>query len=253
MANPVDIELHASGVETADGVGDPVDITATSAETSHARSGAKLTLEISAISGVELIVAIETAPTLDGSWITVPIAFPSMARVVTLDQAFAGLRRYVRARWYLQGSGSATFVLSGQAHTLYCEPKDLTRANISPRALEDLPAHVLASACLRATSDAETAMNSAYELPLSAWGEDLRGHTAARAVFYAAEHRGFDQERDRPIVMAGGYRTPEGVKSAAQTFFDAVAAGNLKPVGVVDATPDEYEGSGVVVSGPRRF
>lgn len=253
MANPVDIELHAAGAETASGAGDPVDITATTDDTSHPRSGAKLTLEVTAIdAGLTLTVAIETAPSLSGSWRTAA-SFDPVATALAADRVFAGLRRYVRARWYLSGAGSVTFSLAGQAHTLYCDPADLTKTVINKAALAEVPAEVLATSCLRATSDCESALNSSWTLPLSAWSEDLRGHTAARAVFYSMDSRGFDPESaDRMIVMAGGFKTPDGVKSAAQTFFEDVANGRLKPVGVVDATPDEYEGAGEVVSGPRR-
>jgi len=58
---------------------------------------------------------------------------------------------------------------------------------------------------------------------------------------------------DDLIDQLGGFalRTP-GQVSAAEMFFRAVAKGVLKPVGIVDQTPDDFEGGGFVVSGEAR-
>lgn len=261
MANPLAITLHASGAELASGSGPAVDITATTSTTSHPRSCAKLTLDVSALVGTGTFEAMLQTSANQTSWKDIglfqrsaeaPSQFTDKTR--TVDLVFTSCLRYVRVRWVLTGFTSATFSVDGFAHTLYCEPKDLTKTAVNERALDEVGLDVLAECCLRATSDCETALSSSNTMPISDWGEDLRGHVAARAVFYVINNRGVDPGGpDGMLVLAGGYRTPEGVKSAAQGFFDDVASGKIKPVKIVDATPDEYEGSGVVVSGPSRF
>jgi hypothetical protein len=79
----------------------------------------------------------------------------------------------------------------------------------------------------------------------------------ARAVFYAMNHRGRKPRsgagnQDDLIDTLGGFDLGAGMKSAAQRFFDAIASGKLKPVGIIDQTPDDFEGSGFVVSGEAR-
>jgi hypothetical protein len=151
-------------------------------------------------------------------------------------------------------SPSFTFSLGGQAHTLYASPVDVSRIAISAAAISGIDAEVLAAQCLRASSDAEDSLNSSGELPLTAWGESLRGHTAARAAFYAMNHRGRKPggNTDSLIDQMGGFDLGPGMKSAAQRYFDAIANGTIKPAGVVDQTPDEYEGGGFIASGTRR-
>ncbi len=250
MANPLDIELHASGAETASGNGTAEDIGET-------RSCVKVSLLVSAVSGTTptLLVTIQTGPTSTGPWRSAG-AFASQAAIGKNAKTVAALDQFVRAIWTIGGTDTPTFTfaLAGAAHTLYAEPDDIGRTAINAVAIDGIDPEVMADCCLRATSDAETALNSAYELPIDSWGEDLRGHVAARAMFYAMNHRGFDpgSGADQMIVLAGGFRTETNVKSAAQMFFDDVASGKLKPLGIVDQTPDDYEGGGVVVSGVSR-
>lgn len=252
MANPLDIELHASGEETSSGTGDAVDITT-------ARSCCELALVVTAASGTtpSLKVSISTAPTDSGPWRAV-CTFASATTAEKLERTIGKLDRYVRATWALTGTGPAfTFALTGEAHTLYCEPGDLAKTGVPQLALDGIDENTRIECCLRATADAETALNSSYEMPITSWGKDLRGHVASRAVFYAMNHRGRQptgntNSPDTLIDMMGGFSLFTGAKSAAQMYFEAVAKGVLKPVGIVDQTPDEYEGGGEVVSGTRR-
>jgi hypothetical protein len=253
MANPADITLHASGAETVTGNGAAVDMGAT-------RSCLKLALIVTAVAGTlpTLALTVETGPSETGPWRTGG-TFSTVSAVGKVEKTIAGLDQWVRLAWVITGSAgqSFTFSLAGQSHTLYAAPSDLSSTAINAAAIAGIDAEVLAQCCLRASGDFETALNSSYELPITAWGDDARGHCAARAVFYAMSHRGRkpDTGTDSLIDQLGGFALLTGsigAKSAAQMFFDAVAKGVLKPVGIIDQTPDDFEGSGFVISGEAR-
>ena len=250
MANPTAITLHESGAETATDTGDAEDLGAT-------RSCLVLDLVVTAVAGTlpTLTVAVQTGPSETGPWRSGG-AFSVVSATGKTTKTIAGLDRWVRLAWTIAGSAgqSFTFSVDGTAHTLYASPADLTRTGVPEAALTDITDETRAECCLRASADAETALNSSHELPLTAWGEDLRGHTASRAVYYAMNHRGRKPGGtvDDLIDRMGGFDLGPGMKSAAQRYFDAVANGTLKPHGIVDQTPDTFEGSGVVVSGTRR-
>lgn len=252
MANAAAIELHASAAQgLGSGTGSAVDLGET-------RSCVRLALVVTAVSGTTptLDVTVETAPSETGPWRD-GVALAQMTAAGKSERTIAGLDRWVRASWAVGGTDtpSFTFSLDGEAHTLYAQPADLSRTAINATAISGIAADVLADCCLRATADAETAIGSSNELPLVSWGEDLRGHVAARAVFYGMSSRGFKPGTglDSLILMNGGCYY-EGRPSAAEKYFSDVASGRLKPFAIVDQTQDDFEGAGTVVSGsPRRW
>ena len=250
MANALAIVIHASAAETVTGASAIVDLGET-------RSCVKLVLAVTEVAGTAPTIAVKvwTATEAAGPWRTVG-QFPTVAAAGKSETTIAGLDQMVYASWTITGSmmPSVTFSLGGQAHTLYAGPSDLTKTAIPSTAIGTVADAVLVECCLRASADGETALNSAYELPITGWGEDLRGHCAARAVFYAMCNRGFDPNNngDALIVKNGGFAVSEREKSAAQSFFDQVASGGIKPIGIVDQTPDVFEASEAVVSSEAR-
>ncbi len=251
MANPAAITIHASAAETTTATGAAVDLGAT-------RSCVKLDLIVTAVSGTNplLTIALDTAPSATGPWRAAG-SFTAVAVVGKSSKTFADLDQFVRENRTIGGTAGPTFTYSdtGFAHTLYASPSDLTKTAIAAAALTNVPADTIAECCLRSSADFETAANSSHTLPLTGWGEDVRGHCASRAVFYALSARGRKPSgnMDEAIDQLGGFalRTP-GAKSAAEMFFQAIAKGVLKPLGVVDQTPDDFEGGGFVVSGEAR-
>ena len=252
MADALAVSLHASGAETSSSSGTAVDIGAL-------RTCLEVRLDVSAASGTfasgqGLIVTVETSTDGTTGWTTVS-TFQLLKAVATIDRVIGRCRQYVRASWAITGTGSPsfTFALTGQAHTLYAEISDLALA-ITPSALQSVSDEDKNSQLLRATTDMETALNSAFELPLTAWGHDVRGTTADRATYYIMMARGFDPDNatDQLILLKGGVTTIDGRRTGAQRFLDDIAGGKLKPVGVADATPDDYEGGGFVISDDAR-
>ena len=245
MANPLAISLADETAATTSGAGDATDL-------EDGRSAVRLTLDVQALTdGEQLAVYLETSTTGTAGWRRAA-SFTVAKTAAPFDLVAAGLRAFVRVTWTLSG-GTATFTVTGEGHQLYCEPKDLSRTAIVAGAIGSLSPSTLADCCLRATADAETAVGSSNELPLVRWSEDLRGHVAARAVYYAMSARGYDPTSPADsMITANGGCYYDGRPSAAEKYFSDVARGTLKPNGIVDQTPETYEGAGVVVSGPRR-
>jgi hypothetical protein len=255
VANPLAITPHASGAETASGIGASVDIGAL-------RTAVRLLLDVTAISGTfatnqGLVVTLETSVSGAGGWQQIG-AFGLKAGqgfVGFEELTFARCRRFVRARWAITGTGpSFTFSVSGAAHVLYAAPEDLGRYAIKDSALSSLSDAAKADALLRATADADAALNAAFTVPITAWGEDLRGRVADRAAFYALATRGFNpnSEADQIIVANGGLIMSDGTRTAVERWFQDVATGVYKPPEIVDSTPDVYEAGAFVVTNAKR-
>jgi hypothetical protein len=252
MADALAITPHASGAEASDGSGAAVDI-------GTLRTCLALRLDVTAVagtfaSGQGLTVSVQTSTDGSTGWATVA-TFAVKTAVGVQSKTIPGCRQFVRASWTVTGSDSPgfTFALTGKAHVLYAEPADLD-LTINPLALQNVDDETRAKHLLRATTDMETALNSSNSLPLTAWGEDIRGVTSDRAMYYAMVARGFspDSPADQLILLKGGVLMPDGRRAAAQKFIDDVAAGRIKPAGTVDQTPDVYEAAGYVVSDTAR-
>ena len=239
MANPQSISLHASGAETITGTGSSVDITSL-------RQAAKLTLEITAVAGTTptLVVAIQTSPSGAGSWQQVA-AFASQNAVGTIDLVTAKLSRFVRAVWTITGTlgQSFTFALTGTAHQLYVTPDQAEQIAIPVAALSTLSDQEKAAAAIRASDYAEGKIAGAFTMPITAWGDDVRGATADLYVWHALSKRGFSPEGNELVLER---------KNDAIKWFGDVSAGRVKPPGIIDATPDSYEAGSYVVTRPRR-
>src|SRR5690606_14545436 len=148
------------------------------------------------------------------------------------------LQRYVRARWALTG-GTATFSVTGEAHVVYCLPRDIHRFSVPAGALEPVPDHEQLDACIAATDEVDGYVGGAYTLPLKAWGEDV-GKAAARiAGADLLSNRGVDPESQDAVVFQR--------EEKAHEWLNRLANGRLAPPGIVDQTPETFEGGSVVV------
>ena len=243
MADALTVELHASSAEAADGNGAPVDITAL-------RKVLKLQLSVTEVSGTTetLKVYVQTSPTNDDDdWKDIGsfVGLNESSTVFFEEQIFGECERYVRVRWEISGTApSYTFSVSGLAHVLYVRPRDLSETAIQKNALEDVDPRVILACCLRATGDAESAFNSSYVMPITAWGDDVRGNLADIAVFYAMKHRGFRPgSTDELIVDAN---------RDAKSWLMKIANGKLSPIGIADSTPAVFDAGAYVESDAKR-
>jgi phage gp36-like protein len=237
MANAEAINLHAIGAETTTGTG-------TSADIGSLRTVAKLSAKVAAASvpGAGLVVTIQTSPN-DSSWRTVKI-LEAMPAAGNIDATVHGLQRYVRSLWTVPASASFTFSVDGYAHVVYCEPSDIARYAAKDCSLSRVTDAEKADACIAASDLADGYIGGAFELPLAAWGEDLRMRCAQVAA---------------SILVARAVQNPEGpdalvftMKDEAMAWFDRLADGKLSPPGMVDTTPETFDGGAVVVSRTSR-
>jgi len=218
MANPVDIELHASGQETSDASGAAVDL-----DSRGLRSAVQVTLTVTAITG-SAVVFVETSPNGTTGWRSVG-QFDAVAAVGRQSWSFDQCDRYARVRWDLTGSGAAmTFAVAGAAHVLYGEREDLAH-EINAQALQNVDARIIARCRVKASCDAEAALATGYEMPLTEWPESIGQREAAIAVFLVMRHRGFKPGTtiDDLVVKA---------HDDAQRWLKDVGAGRIKPPGM---------------------
>lgn len=237
MANPVAIALHELGEEPGAWTSQAVDLL--DAETAIQRSGARLELVVAAVAAGGLVVTVETSPDGSTGWRTVD-AFELVTTAGTHELALHGLQRFMRAR----SSSSGTFALTGHAHQLFVAEPDIY-AEVRREAFEGrVSRHEIADALLKASGDVEDALNSAYTPPIIAVGDTVRQRAAAIAAARLLRARGVDPEGTDEELFQNAAR--------AEAWLYRVSQGKLQPPGIVDSTPQTYEGGAVVVSAARR-
>lgn len=230
MADPLAFSLLEHQQLVADGEGAAVDIGAL-------RQVARLHVDVVDLSdGAELTLFVETRPTESSAWSTAGSL--ELDALGTHGLTVGPLSRHVRVRWEL--SGEATVGASGEAHVVYCLPADVTRFSMPARALDSLSLSEQLDACIAATDKAAGYVGNAYRLPLKAWGDDLRSATACLAGAQLLSFRGVDPEGPDAVV----FQREEG----AVEWLNRLANGRLSPPGIVDQTPETFEGGSVVMS-----
>lgn len=234
MPNTLAITLHASGVETTTGAGTPpVDL--------GDRTLVELTLDATAFAATTVVTVIVETSRTGTEWIHAG-RFDALSKPATRALVVADAMRYVRARWNLSGTApSVTFSLAGVAHQLYAVPSDVARYGLPAAALEMLPPEQIARACLAASGEAEGYLSSAYKLPLATWDIGTRSHVAKMAAYEAMRWRGFDPDSGKDASLEVG-------RGEAITWLNRIANGKLRPVGIVDSTPEAAENEVYVAS-----
>jgi phage gp36-like protein len=148
-------------------------------------------------------------------------------------------RQFVRVAW--QTASEATLRISGVARTLFALPEDVDRLGIPLRAIDGIDTSTLAKYCATASVEAYGYLASAYEGSITAWDDDLRMHVAAMAAHLAVSQRGFDPEGADEIIILR--------RRDAILWLKLIAAGRLRPPGIIDETPTVDEGKAGVLSG----
>jgi len=239
MSNPAPLVLQASATQSAGGSSTPVDI-------GTFRTAAKLTLAVSAYTGVvPLTVFVESAPTAGSALWTLagvfPAQFPSdVTTIGSFEQVFAGLQRYVRARW-LTGP-SFTFSVSGEAHVTYATPADLAALGLPAAALSaPVTPSIQGSILLNNTSLIESYVRGRYKLPFSAVPGELKAACAAISAYDVLVWRGFnpDEYDSNFKIKRDFYVGSDHMKG----WLDRLAAGAVSIDAELDATPDQREGA----------
>lgn len=129
--------------------------------------------------------------------------------------------------------------------TRYAERSDLTRFGLPAAALTNVATATQDAALDAASAVADGYLRGRFELPLTAWGDDLRRAICAIASWDLMTARGFDPNAGADEVLRQRYED-------AIAWLKSIALGHVIPVDVVDATPDEDDGGTFSVSNARR-
>lgn len=239
MPNPLAITLHASGAETATGSGPVVDLTD--------RSFAQLAINVTVITGTATPTIVFTVEhsLAQTDW-SLLAQGPTITSASTKTLTLTGAYRYIRVRWVITGTTpSFTFAVTGTAHQLYCEPSDITTHGIPKPAVANVPVEQLAEKCLSASDEASGYLASAYKLPLVAWDNATRKHVARMATYELMSSRGYKADSGKDDQIRQGY-------DDALKWFNRIASGGLRPVGIIDTEPEVLEPEVWVASGSTR-
>lgn len=83
-----------------------------------------------------------------------------------------------------------------------------------------------------------------FTLPITAWGKDLRHHTAIAAAYDVLSDRGFNPDAEGNANIRARYED-------AIAWFKQVANGTVSPQGITDSAPPEDVGMGPMVLYPK--
>jgi hypothetical protein len=228
MPFPSAITLAPSAARTANGSAAAVDCSA--------RSAARCTLAVSAVSGTlpTLVVVVESSPD-QLAWSEVG-RFTQRTTAGTQDVTVAGCSRYVRVRWEIGGTGgpSFTFAVSATAIQSFASPRDIDAHALPLESLTGISAHDQAEACIAASDELWGRFNDRYTGPLTAWSSDLVKHTSAEAACSLLLTRGVNPD-------ASEYEILKDLRDQARAWADKVGASKISPTGIVDSTPSTNE------------
>lgn len=230
------VTVRASAAAAASGTGDAVDL-------SEART-ADLLLDVTAISGT-LAVVVETAPAETGPWVEViPVddagsaaKFTATTSVSSQSVTFPDLKQWIRVRWTLSAAGTATFAVTGHSIVVYAGPAHLRKFGLRGEWVDGSSSEVLDAHFRQATDEIDSALavywlpelptaETTGRLPLTEWGDDIRGHACALVAASALTTHGVQPDSNDDTVFARA--------DAARAWLDAVAEGRRKPARMVE-------------------
>jgi phage gp36-like protein len=178
VANAVAVTLRALSEAIGNGDGAAVAL-------GPSRTALTLSVCVAAIGSLDrLEPQLETSPDGTSGWRVVAV-LERIEEPCTVERAFVGLEQYVRVTWV--GTGTATFSVEGEAHTVYAGRSHLTgrsakaileRAERNPDNRDSV-----ATALIDASSTAESELAPANGLPLTKWPNVVRRNVVALALY----------------------------------------------------------------------
>lgn len=244
MSQPLSIELAASEARAANGSGDAVDLGLVAGLVQ--RSAARLQIDVTEFSDVErLRLVVDTAPADTGPWLELDAI--DVEQTDQYELSVGDTRRWLRLRWELTGPGvaaSVTFSVAGEAHQVYVSPRGLKSA-IRVIALDEITTLTArADACIAVSDEADGYLGGRYTLPLRKWDNALAAKCAHMAIKYSLDACGWQAAGPDSVIK-------ENFDNAVK-WLARLQDGKLEPPGMVDSTPETFEGGAVVVSRVRR-
>lgn len=245
MSQPLSIELLASATRTAAGSGTALDLGLVA--NTVPRSAARLDIAVTAFADLERVrLVVEHAVAAAGPWLELDAL--DVVQTGDLQLSVGDTKRWLRVSWEfvaIDAAPSVTFSVAGTAHQVYVGPRDLGRYGIRASELEQITTpSARADACISVSDEADGYLAGRYVLPIKAWDDGLRGQCARMAVRYALDRCGWQPGGPDSVI--------ETSFSRAVKWLERLQKGQLEPPGIVDSTPEVFEGGSVVVSRTRR-
>lgn len=125
----------------------------------------------------------------------------------------------------------------------YATSDDLARLALPSRVLEQFTEEEMAAQLQAASARADSYLRSRFELPITAWGDDLRQAVCAIAAFGLMGVRGFNPEGD-PTLQENS--------RAAIRWLEQVGAGKATPAEMQDSSGGAAPMAPLVLSRPLR-
>lgn len=111
----------------------------------------------------------------------------------------------------------------------YADVTDLEKYGLPARALQSVSEAQRAAALDAASAEADSYLNLVYQLPLTAWGEDLKAKVCHLAVYDLMANRGYNPSAGQNDTIRTRYQ--DAVK-----WLDRVSTGKVRPTGIADSS-----------------
>jgi hypothetical protein len=237
MASPQALTTLIAAAQAVSGVSSSQDIEA------H-RGAAKLTLEVSAVTGTGpvLTVFVETSPS-GAAW-SAAGTFATVTEAGHQKLAVSSLERFVRFRWTIGGLiPSFDFTISGIAFQVYAQMPDVEAEGTPEDAVSGVSDQVKARVLMAATDKVLGYLTRGNADPGANWGDDIRRSTSIIAGYdLMSVARGFDPN-EYDINFEKRF-------DAEIAWLTAIAKGELDPSD--DDEDDDDDDTGVSGSGHAR-
>lgn len=236
LSGSASLSLLASGTVTASGVSAAVDV--------GQYRAARLALDVTAASGTlpTLDVTIETADSATATtWRTVA-TFARVTATTSPTLTAADFDRFVRVRYVVAGTTpSFTIAVGGESVFVLAGAADRARLGIRGGSIPDVLPTDAVEAMIAATAIVLGYLGR-FQLPLRAWGDDLRRACIAIADWLLISNRGAEPAKQPGAELYRiAYEDMTG-RQGQRGWLDKVAAREVVPAGIVDSTQPGVDG-----------
>lgn len=242
MTQALAVELATAASVTTSGEG-------TSVDAGELRRALMVNVRVTSFTGVDsdptptVSIAIETRPSDSSPWRAAGDAV-SVTAAGIYEFAVGSLEQYVRATWTLTNMTSVDFSITGELHVVYADPEDITKYAVPERSIEEITHSERVEALIATTDVANGFVAASFELPLTAWSNDLRIAVAKLAAATLFRRRGMDPQGPDVVVI--------DAETKAMQWLDRIANGRIKPPGILDSTLETFEGGSYIYTTPKR-
>lgn len=123
------------------------------------------------------------------------------------------------------------------AGVVYATVAEARRLGLSGRAFTDTDAGDFSANLQSASDEASSYLANQYQLPITAWGDDLRGAVSKIAAYEFLSVRGLNPD---------GNSSDQNIKdraTQARAWLKDVGQGKATPAGIQDSTPSQVAGA----------